>query len=130
MHAEEVCVEHRREAYLLHDDLGQDRENLGRVVEVIVEEHEPSVSKLVILRQVYRWYGLLQGWIPSRLTHQLYDGILDPVPTIKCRTVRHGSYAPRRSSLSSSSLDSSCSPFAGGGASEGKKSCALKSPQR
>ena len=42
MHAEEVGVEDGCEADLLDGDLGQDGEEFGGVVEVIVEEHEPG----------------------------------------------------------------------------------------
>lgn len=42
MHTEEVGIEDRGEAELLDDDFRQDGEELGWVVEVIVEEHEPG----------------------------------------------------------------------------------------
>jgi hypothetical protein len=43
MHAEEVCIEDGGEADLLDDDFGQDREEFGWVVKVVVEEHEPEI---------------------------------------------------------------------------------------
>lgn len=43
MHAEEVCIEDGGEANLLDDNFGQDGEEFGWVVEVVVEEHEPGV---------------------------------------------------------------------------------------
>lgn len=65
-------------------------------------------------------------------TYQLYEGMLDPMPTVKCRRVRPGSYSPASSSCSSSSscpLSPSLSP-ADFFASDGNRNCALKSPHR
>ena len=48
MHAEEVGIEDGGEAELLDDNFGQDGEEFGWVVEVVVKEHEP-VFELVFL---------------------------------------------------------------------------------
>lgn len=45
MHTEEICVENGSEERLLHNDLGQDRENLARIVEVVAEECKPTEAR-------------------------------------------------------------------------------------
>ena len=114
MNGEEVGVEDGGEDGLLDADFGEDGEEFGGEIEVVVEVHEPTHILLLV------WIvHLSKGW--GRDAYQLYEGILDPTPTVKCLIVLHGSYAPPFATASSPS-------FLTG--SDGNNTCALKSPHR
>lgn len=125
MDAEEVGVENGSKNDLLDDDLREDGEEFGCEVEMVMQEHEPVRFLLV-----YRHW---ESHVRSGQTYQLYDGILDPIPTVKWRIVLHGSYPP--TSTAAPSLpwgpDSVVLFCAGLDAfSGGKKYCALRSPNK
>jgi hypothetical protein len=44
LHAEEIGVEDRGEAYLVYCDFRSQRKDFGGVVEVVAQEHEPVKS--------------------------------------------------------------------------------------
>ena len=114
--AEEVGVKGGSEDRLLDADFGEDREEFGGEAGVVMKEHEPSMSVCLSYTWCYIW------------TYQLYDGILDPTPNVKCLIVLYGSYVEPPSLPPSpvpSPLPSSLSfDFTG---SNGNHNCAHKS---
>ena len=69
MHAEEVDIEGRCEGDLLDDDFGEDGEEFGGEVEVVVDEHEPRLIECQFSGFLKASLALLPG--SNQATHHL-----------------------------------------------------------